>query len=397
MHLKIAVVVHGRFHAFDLVRELIHQGHEVTLFTNYPKYFVEKFGIPRTYVRSFLLHGFLSRIFHRINKLFYLSILENFFCSLFAVWAANKICQEQYDLIHCFSGVSEEVFKSVPSSKSLKVLVRGSSHIRVQNKLLEEEKKRSSISVSIEKPSAWMTAREEREYQISDIVLVLSTFAKKSFIQQGFDQKKLRLLPLGAELSKFRPAEIVIDERCQRILSRQPLRILMVGTLSLRKGAIDFVEIAKTAGSAFNFQFVGAVTAEASFLFRESSQYIKFIPKMPQLELPLVYGWADVFIFTTVEDGYAVVLSQAQAAGLPILATTNCAAPDIVTENQTGWVLPIRSPEAFLERLNWCNEHRQELAQMVRRVYEDFQPRDWADVASDFTKVVTDTLTRSKK
>ncbi|MFQ5872901.1 MAG: hypothetical protein ACE5JL_03755, partial [Dehalococcoidia bacterium] len=47
-------------------------------------------------------------------------------------------------------------------------------------------------------------------------------------------------------------------------------------------------------------------------------------------------------------------------------------------------VLPIRSPEAFVERLRWCDAHREELVAMVRRIYDDNQPRDWADVAADF-------------
>jgi UDP:flavonoid glycosyltransferase YjiC (YdhE family) len=33
MKLKIAIVVHGRFHAFDLARALLRRGHDVTLFT----------------------------------------------------------------------------------------------------------------------------------------------------------------------------------------------------------------------------------------------------------------------------------------------------------------------------------------------------------------------------
>jgi glycosyltransferase involved in cell wall biosynthesis len=79
-----------------------------------------------------------------------------------------------------------------------------------------------------------------------------------------------------------------------------------------------------------------------------------------------------------------LVLAQAAASGLPILTTTNCAGPDLIREGKTGWVLPIRSPEAFIERLRWCDSHREELAAMVRRIYTEFKPRDWADVAADF-------------
>ncbi len=36
--LKIAIVVQGRFYAFDLAREMVRQGHLVTLVTNYPAF-----------------------------------------------------------------------------------------------------------------------------------------------------------------------------------------------------------------------------------------------------------------------------------------------------------------------------------------------------------------------
>ena len=61
MKLKIAVVIHGRFHGFDLVRELLHRGHDVTLFTNYPIWAVERFGVLRDCVRNFWWHGVLTR------------------------------------------------------------------------------------------------------------------------------------------------------------------------------------------------------------------------------------------------------------------------------------------------------------------------------------------------
>ncbi len=400
--LKTAVVVHGRFHAFDLVRELIKQGNEVTLFTNYPKYIVEKFGIPQIHVRSFLLHGICSRIFQKLNQLLPIPSFEPLLLSLFSKWAANSIFKENYDVIHSFSGVAEELLLSAPSTdKSIHILVRGSAHIVVQKQLLSAEEARVNSLINsqlkIDQPSDWIIAREEREYKLADIIVVLSTFAQTSFIQQGIEPKKIKLLPLGTQLSLFRADPKIIQARCQRILSGQPLNVLIVGTFSLRKGAIDLVEIAKNASSDFQFKFVGAIANDARFLYESNHQYIDFIPKQPQSELPQAYAEADIFIFTTIEDGYAVVLSQAQAAGLPILATTNCSAPDFIIENETGWILPIRSPDAFIDRLKWCHKHRQELAEMVNKIYKEFAPRDWSSVARDFTIIARDYLDQKQK
>jgi glycosyltransferase involved in cell wall biosynthesis len=390
MKLKIAIVVHGRFHAFDLARELINQGHDVTLFTNYPKKIVERFGIPQKYVQTFLLHGLLTRIIHKLHGVLDTPDFEAFLHSIFSQWAARILNKSEYDIVHVFSGVAEEIFQALSAKNVLKTLVRGSAHILIQFQLLSEEEERSGVSVA--RPSKWMIAREEREYQLTDVILVLSSFAHQSFRDQNISPDKLRILPLGTQIEKFRPDEEVIKERCQRIIAQPKLNVLMVGTFSYRKGAIYFVKIAELLSTKYQFKFVGTVTNEASDLAAKNSKNIEFIAKQPQFELFKFYAWADIFIFTTIEDGYAVVLAQAQAAGLPILTTTNCSGSDIIVEGQTGWVLPIRSPESFIERLKWCNEHRPELAEMVWRVYQNFQPRDWAEVATDFVSIHTGLL-----
>src|SRR5947207_15988328 len=76
--MKIGIVVHGRFHAFDLTRELIRAGHNVCLITNYPKRVVEKFGIPRKCVRSNLLHGIGSRAMQKLDRLLRRQLSERF-------------------------------------------------------------------------------------------------------------------------------------------------------------------------------------------------------------------------------------------------------------------------------------------------------------------------------
>lgn len=45
---------------------------------------------------------------------------------------------EQWDVIYCFSGVAEEVLRSKNIVSKLRMVVRGSSHIRTQARLLKE-------------------------------------------------------------------------------------------------------------------------------------------------------------------------------------------------------------------------------------------------------------------
>ena len=50
--MKITIVVGGRWHAFDLARELQQAGHLHRLITNYPRWFVKRWGIPKDNVVS---------------------------------------------------------------------------------------------------------------------------------------------------------------------------------------------------------------------------------------------------------------------------------------------------------------------------------------------------------
>jgi len=383
--MKIAIAVHGRFHAFDLARELSRR-HDVTVFTNYPKWAATRFGLAPAQVRTFWAHGIASRVAWWLHENLSIPYPEALLHRVFGHWAARRIAAEQWDVVHSFSGVSEEILRATSGRAGLRMMVRGSAHIRTQARILEEEELRTRTRM--DRPSRWIVAREEREYAVADRILVLSQFAWDSFVAEGVGPGRLALLPLGARLDHFRLAPEIVEARCARILSGEPLRVLFVGALSFQKGLLDMASVLRGPGSRrFQFRFVGPGSNEARSLVKSLHPLAEFIPKQPQHELPAQYAWGDLFVFPTIQDGFAVVLAQAAAAALPILTTTNCCGPDLIREGETGWVLPIRSPQAFIDRLHWCDAHREELAHMVRRIYHDFQPRTWADVAADFESI----------
>ncbi len=75
------------------------------------------------------------------------------------------------------------------------------------------------------------------------------------------------------------------------------------------------------------------------------------------------------------------------ANGLPVLTTTNSQGPDVIECGQNGWILPIRNAEAFIEQLMWCDNHRVELANLIRVSYERKKIRTFDDVAKDLEKL----------
>jgi glycosyltransferase involved in cell wall biosynthesis len=376
MFYKIAIIVHGRFDAFDLARELTQRGHDVTLFTNYPAYAAARFGVPKQKVVSFLSHGVSSRVLSRLIPKRWGGKLEKVFNSIFAKWAAEQITRTRWDVVMAFSGVAEDTFKAVAGTGTLTCLARGSAHIREQWRLLHEEETRAGTWV--EKPSDWIIAREEREYEMADLIHVLSTFAHNSFSAQGVPAAKLFKLQLGVNTKAFTATPAVLEERCQRILAGAPLRVLNVGTFTLRKGARYLADAIRCLhGKNFSFRFVGPCGKDAYHLRNLMRDRAEFVGKRPQGELPQEYSWGDVFILPTIEDGFAAVLTQALAAGLPLVASPNCAAPDLIEDGVSGWLVPIASAEALVDRLLWLDAHRLEIVRAIRHIAATFRELDW--------------------
>jgi colanic acid/amylovoran biosynthesis glycosyltransferase len=383
--LTIDVAVHGRFHAFHLARALHARGHDVRLLTNYPLSTVKKFGFPPSQTVTCLAHGIVTRVCNQLPAALSPTGLESVLHRWFGRWARAKV-RTNADLIYIFSSISEETLDAIRHIDGPQIwVVRGSSHVRAQYRFLEEEECRSKVSVV--KPSPWMISREEREYAKADRVVTLSTFARESFIGQSVSPDKVILLSSAVDVERFRPNRETVQRRRHRIAAGDALRILMVGSFSRRKGAADFLEIANQLSRKMRFRFVGDVSQDALVLKNEARSLIEFVPRVAEFELNEHYSWGDIFVFPTIEDGFAAVVAQALAAGLPVLATPNSSAPDLVRHGETGWILPTRSPLMFVDQLNWCNSHRIDLEDMIQRLYSGFPQRDWNDMAADLERL----------
>ena len=85
---------------------------------------------------------------------------------------------------------------------------------------------------------------------------------------------------------------------------------------------------------------------------------------------------ADLFVLPSLEEGLARVMLEAMGCGLPIVATTNTGATDVVREGVEGFVVPIRDVEALREKIAYLYENPERREAMGRdalaRVHAEF-------------------------
>src|SRR5207245_4877759 len=73
-------------------------------------------------------------------------------------------------------------------------------------------------------------------------------------------------------------------------------------------------------------------------------------------------GSAHIFLLTSVsiegdQEGQGLLLQEAQACGLPVIATEHGAFPEGLVSGKSGFLVPERNPQAIAERLSFLIEH----------------------------------------
>jgi glycosyltransferase involved in cell wall biosynthesis len=342
--IKVSLSTMGKFHTFDLARELNARGALASVATGYPRFKLKSDGLPQEAIHTYpwLVGSYMAFPWkHRLPK----SVVqewENLSAVTFGTWVANRL--PECDLYVGLSGSALPAGKKIHQRGGRFVCDRGSSHIRAQDQLLRDEHAIWGVPYFGIDPRN--IAREEAEYQEADAITVPSGFVLRSFLKQGISLEKMRLLPYGVNLTRFQPvAEPVVGR----------FDVLFVGGMSLRKGVQYLVQAYQRLDHpAKSLTFVGAPSQELIDLLTARGFWpsdAKILGHMPQAELKGLMSRSHVMVLPSIEEGLAMVQAQTMACACPVIASCNTGADDLFTDGQEGFVVPIRDVDALAARM----------------------------------------------
>jgi glycosyltransferase involved in cell wall biosynthesis len=72
-----------------------------------------------------------------------------------------------------------------------------------------------------------------------------------------------------------------------------------------------------------------------------------------------------------------MVVTEAMACGLVPVASEHTCAPDVITEGRDGFVIPIRDPEAIVQRLTACHQNEERRFEMARNAVATARNMTW--------------------
>jgi glycosyltransferase involved in cell wall biosynthesis len=172
---------------------------------------------------------------------------------------------------------------------------------------------------------------------------------------------------------------------------------LYVGRLVREKGVFDLLHaysrLQPSLCAAVGLVFAGTGSAQPELLERAakiSPGTVQFPGFLHREQLPELYALADGLIFPTHTDPWGLVVNEAMACGLPVIATSvaGCAL-DLVEDGWNGFVVPPGDTPRLAQAMTALAEDSTRRAQMgcrSRERIEKYSPEAWARGVSEAAK-----------
>jgi len=293
---------------------------------------------------------------------------ESGWASIDQVWqsldreAARRLRRGDYGrnlhAVYAYEDCAEQLFLAARDLGLRRVYDLPIAYWETAQRLLREEAQRYpdwEPTLLATRDSAKKLSRKTRELELAELVICPSQFVLESLPADACVRKKCLFAPFGS------PNVNLAGEKPRKLSG---LRVLFAGALTQRKGLADLFAAMKLINSReIQLVVMGSLLQPLAWYRQQFSDFV-YEPPRPHEDFLRLMKSCDVFVLPSIVEGRALVQQEAMACGLPVIATRNAGADDLIEEGVTGFLVPIRSPEAIAEKISWCAANRPLLSGM---------------------------------
>lgn len=262
------------------------------------------------------------------------------FCSRGWLDRKSERFARESDIFLFYNGAGLHSLRRLKGTNVVCVAEAVSSHVLVQQRILQEEHK--NLGIPFRPFPRYDVRRRVAEYTEAHAVLCPSAFVRDSLISEG--------VPLGNVMTV--PYGFTLRVSSSRKPDSDVFRILYVGQIHIRKGLRYLIEaFGRLKHPRKELLVVGPNTSITGITDLAIPSQVIFAGTLKGAALENAYRSANVFVLPSLEEGLALVIGEALSFGLPVIATVNTGWNDLFDDGVEGWHIPIRDPRAILARL----------------------------------------------
>lgn len=180
---------------------------------------------------------------------------------------------------------------------------------------------------------------KKRAIEEADHFIAVTNIAKKALIAEGCKEEKITVIPMGIDLRKFE----MQNAKCKITDKNEKITILFVGRFETEKGVKELLRAFKLLTINYKQLTIRLKLIGEGSLKGWVEEWAKYnqqdnnvtIEQCNYQDIPKVYQKADIFVLPskrtkTWQEQFGMVLVEAMASSLPIVATKSGAIPEVV-------------------------------------------------------------------
>jgi glycosyltransferase involved in cell wall biosynthesis len=302
---------------------------------------------------------------------------------------ARAVKRLKPDGVYCYEDGALETFSAARGIGAPCLYDLPIGYWRAARRILQDEAERRpewAATLGGLKDSAAKLNRKDEELQLADRILVATTFTKQTLQECPFSLAPVSVVAYGADDS------LPAAPRDAAGFGAGPLRILFVGGLSQRKGIADLFEGMDLLGSAVELTVIGRKPTGVCAPLEAALGKYRWIDSLPRTQILEEMRRHDVLVFPSLFEGFGLVVTEALSQGLPVITTPNTCGPDVLTNGEDGFIVPIRDPQMIAEKLELLHRDRERLRAMSEAASQKAKTLTWESYRQGVVAVVREAL-----
>ncbi|HEV2581857.1 MAG TPA: glycosyltransferase family 1 protein [Ktedonobacteraceae bacterium] len=223
----------------------------------------------------------------------------------------------------------------------------------------------------------------------ADAVVAVSGETRRALVEQfATPPQKITLVPNGIRSSLKRVTNPILLEAARHKYGLKSPLVLGVGTLEPRKNHLGLIKAFHKSASSANKQARPAMLAIAGgegWMYEETRQAVadlklekkvRFLGRVSDLDLMLLYSLADVFVFPSFYEGFGVPPIEAMACGAPVITSNVSSLPEVVGD--AALLVDPHNNGAIAQAILRVLGNPQQAEELRQKGYERAQRFTWA-------------------
>jgi len=195
----------------------------------------------------------------------------------------------------------------------------------------------------------------------ADCIISISDYNYNNLVGFGFDKNKIVNLPVGIDLSKY-----PFTYRTNSNSYNNTITILTVARLVMEKGLKDGIEaiyklVQKRPELIVRYNIIGdgPLLEELKYLTNKFmlNKMVYFLGPLENEVIIQYLQESDIYFLPSIAEALPVSLMEAEATGLPVVATKVGSVNQIVLDAETGFIVPANDVNSMADRLEYLIDH----------------------------------------